>query len=407
MDLSFTALVGIFLTGLALNLTPCVYPMLSVTVALFTDQKKKSAGSSFWRAFAYVSGMASMYSVLGLIAALTGGFFGAFIQNQWVLLAISAVMFVLALSMFGVYEFQMPSWLLTWVSRKKNAGFFGLFLSGLFVGVFAAPCIGPPIVGLLTLVGQSGNPISGFFVFFVLALGLGLPYLLIGTFSGLIKKLPRSGAWLVWVKKVFGVVLLGFALFYFSLSLYPDFLFLVLPVSLVTGGIYIGFLDRTGNQSHPFKKIKLVIGGLAVLFGILSLTGKPTHGVVWEKYSKGKLELAKQKGKSVVIDFYADWCIPCHELERYTYSDPEVIKALDPFVRLKVDATNPNSEEALEPIETFEILGVPTVLFLDLAGKEVPKTRLTGYVPPAEFLESIKPILKLIKPKELQNNERI
>ena len=400
MELTLTALIGVFLTGLALNLTPCVYPMLSITVALFSPREKKSSGGSFFRALIYVIGMASMYSALGLIAALTGGFFGALIQNQWVLLAISAVMFFLALSMFGVYEFQMPLRLMNWITEKRSAGFFGLFLSGLFVGVFAAPCIGPPIVALLTLVGQSGNPISGFFVFFVLALGLGLPYLLIGTYSGLIRKLPRSGAWMVWVKKLFGFILLGLALFYFSLSLYPDFLPFVIPASLVLGGTYLGFLDATGNQSSVFRKIKFAVGSLAVIFGIFWLIGKPVTSVAWEAYSKEKINLAKQQGKPVIIDFYADWCIPCHELDRYTYTDPNVIKTLEPFIRLKVDATNPNSAKALEPIESFEILGVPTILFLDPTGKEVLRTRVTGYVSPKDFLDNIKPVLKMLRPAE-------
>lgn len=400
MELTFTAFIGIFLTGLALNLTPCVYPMLSVTVALFSSSEKKSSGNSFFRALIYVIGMASMYSALGLIAALTGGFFGAFIQNQWVLLAISAIMFFLALSMFGVYEFQMPSWFLSWISEKRSTGFFGLFLSGLFVGIFTAPCIGPPIVALLTLVGQSGNPISGFFVFFILALGLGLPYLLIGTYSSLLRQLPRSGTWLVWVKKLFGIILLGLALFYFSLSLYPDFLPWVIPTSLILGGIYLGFLDATGNQSSAFKKIKFAVGGLAILFGIFWMMAKPVPGVVWDAYSKEKINLAKQGGKPVILNFHADWCIPCHELDRYTYTDPEVVKTLEPFVRLKVDATNPNSEEALEPIETFEILGVPTIIFLDSSGREAPNTRVTGYVSPKDFLDNMKPMLETLESAE-------
>ncbi len=399
MELSFAAFIGVFFTGLALNLTPCVYPMLSVTVALFAPDRK-SSGQSFLKALVYVMGMASMYSALGLIAAFTGGFFGALIQNQWILLGISVVMFVLALSMFGIYEFQMPSWLLNWVSRKKRAGFLGLFLSGLFVGIFAAPCIGPPIVGLLTLVGQSGNPVSGFFIFFILALGLGLPYLLIGTFSGLLSTLPKSGAWLVWVKKVFGVVLLGLALFYFCLALYPDFLNSVIPMTLATGGVYLGFLDQIGNKSAFFKKIKLGFGALAIAGSFFFLTGKPVKGVVWETYTKEKINLAKETKQPVVMDFFADWCIPCHELDQHTYSNPKVIEALAPFAKFKVDATNPNSKEAMEPIETFEIVGVPTIIFLSPNGKEVPNTRITGYVPPAEFLDNLKPVLKTIEKKE-------
>jgi len=341
--------------------------------------------------------MASMYSVLGLFAALTGGFFGAALQNQWVLLALSLLMFVLALSMFGLYEFQAPSSILNWIGGKRRAGNIGIFLSGLFVGVFATPCIGPPIVALLALVGKSTNPLSGFFVFFVLALGLGLPYLILGTFSGLLTKLPKSGEWLVWVKKVFGVVLLGLSLFYLSLSLYADFLPLVVPTALVGGGLYLGFLDQTGNKNRLFTGFKQLLGVAAILVGVSFIFVKPVPGVAWEPYTSEKINLAKQSGKPVIIDFYADWCIPCHELDRYTYSNPQVIQALEPFVRLKVDVTNPNTPEAVEPVEHFEVLGVPTILFLDPKGNEVRGSRITGYVAAAEFLKTLEPVQKTFK----------
>ena len=389
------ALVGIFISGLALNLTPCVYPMLSVTIALFsheTGRGEKHLGAAFGKALLYVAGMASTYSALGVSAALTGGFFGAAVQDQWVLLALAILMFALALSMFGLYEIQAPSFLLNWIGSKRRVGFIGIFLSGLFVGVFAAPCIGPPIVALLTFVGQTANPTTGFLVFFVLALGLGFPYLILGTFSGLLTKLPKSGEWLLWVKKVFGVVLLGLSLFYLALSLYHDFLRFVLPVAFAAGGAYLGFFDKTGNKSISFQNAKRLAGGFAIAASIFLLLAKPTAKVVWEEYAPQKITSAKEAGKPVVIDFFADWCLPCHELDSYTYSNSEVIQALEPFVRLKVDVTNPNTPEAMEPIERFEVLGVPTILFLNPKGKEVPNSRITGYVPPAEFLESLKPV---------------
>ena len=402
MELSPLALVGIFLSGLALNLTPCVYPMLSVTVALFGGREEKRLGVAFSRALLYVAGMASMYSVLGLSAALTGGFFGAVLQNQWVLLVLALLMFVLALSMFGLYEFQVPSSVLNQIGGKRRAGNIGIFLSGLLIGIFAAPCIGPPIVALLALVGKSANPFSGFLVFFVLALGLGLPYLIFGTFSGLLTKLPKSGEWLVWVKKVFGVVLLGLSLFYLASSFYPDFIRFVMPTTLILGGSYLGFLDRTGNKSSLFRSFKWFVGVVAILVGLSFLLMRPTAGVIWEPYTSEKINLAKKSEKPVIIDFYADWCIPCHELDQYTYSNPKVIEALEPFVRLKVNATNPDTLEAMEPIKRFDILGVPTILFLDSKGKEIKNSRITGYISAAEFLKNIEPVQKTFKQEKVK-----
>lgn len=392
MELSFLSLLGIFLSGLALNLTPCVYPMLSITAALFSVKGEKHLGHSFARALFYVAGIVSMYSSLGLFAALTGGFFGAAVQNPLVLFAIAAVMFFMALSMFGLYDLNTPPFILNWVGGRR-AGFIGLFISGLFVALFAAPCVGPFMIALLTKVAQSGDPIYGFIQFFVLALGFGLPYLIFGTFADLLSKLPKAGDWLIWVKRAFGVVLLGFSAFYLSLSIYPEALSYIVPVTLVTGGFYLGLIDRLGDKITWFCNTKRFLGVLALLVGIFFLFGKPKPGVVWESYASEKIVLAKQSGKPVVIDFYADWCLPCRELEKFTYSNSDVIQALEPFVRLKVDATHPNTPETLEPIERFEILGVPTVLFLDSKGKEVPKSRITGYVPPAEFLGIVEKVL--------------
>jgi thiol:disulfide interchange protein DsbD len=390
MELSPLTLLTTFIQGVALNGTPCVFPMISVTVALFA-KGKKPLDHSFLRALFYVAGIVIMYSSLGLFAALTGGFFGAAIQNPLVLFAIAAVMFFMALSMFGLYELNTPSFILNWVGARRT-GFIGLFISGLFVSLFAAPCVGPFIVALLTEVAQSGDPVYGFIRFFALAFGFGLPYLIFGIFPGLLMKLPKSGEWMIWVKHAFGFVLLGFSAFYAVLSVYPEAISYVVPVTLVAGGAYLGFIDQHGNKIVWFSNAKRLAGILALLMGASLLLSKPKPGVLWETYAPEKITAAQKEGRPVVIDFYADWCLPCHELEQYTYTDPEVINALELFVRLKVDATNPDTSEALEPIERFEILGVPTVLFLDEGGKEVPKTRITGFVPAREFLKRLEPV---------------
>ena len=393
MEWSFFGLVGIFFTGLALNLTPCVYPMLSVTVALFGVQRERQIGTAFLRAFVYVLGMVLIYSLLGIGAAFTGQLFGSALQNPPILIVFSVLMFLLALSMFGFYELQVPSLVLNWVGGNRRAGLFGVFLSGLLVGAFAAPCIGPPIVALLAFVGQSANPFSGFLVFFILALGLGFPYLLLGTFSGLLAKLPKSGEWLVWVKKVFGVMLFGLALYYLALALYVDFLPFVIPVTLLGGGLYLGFLDPSGSKSSMFKGVKRFTGIFAVALALLIFFWRSGgERVVWEPYQADKLAMAKKAGKPVVLDFYADWCLSCHELDRFTYSNPNVIAALEPFVRLKVDLTNPNAIGSAKLIQHFSIIGVPTILFLDSKGEEVSSSRITGYASPKSFLAALHPL---------------
>ena len=190
---SLLTFFAIFLIGLALNLTPCVYPMLSVTVSLFGSQAETKFLRVFIKAVLYVIGIATMYSVLGVMAALGGGLFGSWLQSPWVLGGIAVLLFTLALSSFGLYQIQMPFWLTSKLGGTSGSGYIAIYLSGLVVGIFAAPCVGPPVIALLTFIATKGSAAYGFWTFFTLALGLGFPYLILATFSGLLKKIPRSG----------------------------------------------------------------------------------------------------------------------------------------------------------------------------------------------------------------------
>ena len=386
------AFLGIFVIGLALNLTPCVYPMLSITVSLFGVQTDTYTLRVFLKALMYVLGMATMYSILGVTAALTGGLFGGVLQSPWVLATIAVLMFTLALSMFGVYELRMPYWLTSKLGRTTTMGIIGVYLSGLVVGIFAAPCIGPPILALLAFVGAKGDPVFGFWTFFTLSFGLGFPYLVLGTFSGLLKKMPKSGIWMVWVKKVFGVVLMGVALFYLGLALLPTLTVYVVPLTLFIGGIYLGFLDRSGRQNRALQRIQWGVGVAAVLFAFITFNALQKSGMDWEPYTPHKLEEARAVNKPVMLDFYADWCIPCLELDRLTFTHPEVIEATKDFVKLKVDLTHYDSPEAETLRQQFDIAGVPTLIFLGPDGREVHEIRIVGYLPPDKFIERIQPV---------------
>ena len=390
---SFVAFLAIFLIGLALNLTPCVYPMLSVTVSLFGTQSDTNTARVFVKAVVYVLGIASMYSVLGVTAAMSGGLFGNWLQSPWVLGAIGALLFGLALSMFGVYQIQAPYWLTSKLGGTTGTGFISLFISGLVVGIFAAPCIGPPVIALLALVGQKGDPLFGFWAFFILSLGLGFPYLILGTFSGLLKKVPRSGAWLIWVERIFGVVLVGAALFYISLAFFPKFAAFVVPFTLIVGGLYLGFIEPSAKDKVWLKRIKWVFGIASVVVGGLFANALREPSVSWHTYDEDWITEAKASEQPIIMDFYADWCIPCLELDRKTFTDPEVIAIADRFVRLKVDLTHFDSPEAEALRKKYDIAGVPTIVFLDTDGTEVVSSRVVGYLPPERFLEKMKPLL--------------
>jgi thioredoxin:protein disulfide reductase len=334
-----------------------------------------------------VLGMASMYSVLGLVAAFTGGLFGGFLQNPLVLVGIGVLLGAMALSMFGFYEIQMPAALRERAGTVSATSVAGVFLSGLVVGVFAAPCIGPPVVALLAIVGAKADPWFGFTSFFTLALGLGVPYLVLGTFSNLLQTLPRSGDWMEWVKKLFGVILLGIAAFYILLGLKPDLASWVLPVVLVAGGAYLGFIDQHADRRKLFKVFKRVGGAVAVVGGLAIVATTPRHGLTMPAFSQSALDEARRSGKIVMVDFSADWCVPCHELERYTFTDRRVMDSARRFATFKADLTRYDSPESEAWRKQYNITGVPTVLFLAPDGSEVRASRVEGFLPADMFLQ--------------------
>ena len=256
--------------------------------------------------------------------------------------------------------------------------------------MFAAPCVGPPVVALLAIVGAKGDPWFGFTSFFTLALGLGAPYLVLGTFSNLLQTLPRSGEWMVWVKKVFGVVMVSLGVFYVLLAVAPSWIAWVPPAALVLGGLYLGFIDRSGGQRAGFVRLKWATGALAILGGVAMVALAPKAGIAFEPYSPASVEQALKGGQPAMLDFTAQWCAPCHELERFTFSDARVRDAARAFRTFRVDLTRYDSPEAEQWRQKYGIRGVPTVLFLSPSGAEVQGTRVEGFLTPADFLERMR-----------------
>ncbi len=388
----------IFLGGLGLNLTPCIYPLIPITVGFFVAQ---GAGSSRWvfvLSLFYVLGMAITYSILGTVAALTGSLFGALLQNPLVLLLIAFVLVGLSLSMFGVYEIRMPAFL-TGIAGQSSQGIFGALLMGLTVGILAAPCIGPFIIGLLSYVGQRGDPVLGFWTFFVLALGMGTPFLFLGTLSGSLNRLPRSGEWMVWVKRIFGFVMLGMAV-YFLRHLISNELYWILQASNATvGSIYLGWVEGAGKGLRGFRGIKWGTGILGLLLSSY-LVLAPGHlffhrqGIQWLDYHEALIRGAKKQAKPVIIDFTADWCVPCRIMEQRTFASPPVIAKAEQFLTLRVDLTHSTQPKSRSFMERYRIKGVPTVIFLDQRGKEIENLRFYEVIKPEEFLRKMEIALK-------------
>jgi len=330
----------VFLGGLALNLTPCVYPMIAITVSYFGGQGgERSPRHAFISSLIYCLGIVLTYSTLGLIAALTGSLFGSALQSPVLLVGIGLLLVALALSMFGLYELQPPQALMqkaTGLSSK--AGYVGVFFLGAVIGVIAAPCLAPFVVALLAFVGESGNPWLGWWLFFALALGLGVPYVVLGTFSGLITRLPKSGAWMVKVKVVFGVALIGVAVW-------------------ITSPLWLD--------------------------AVVSKEG----GIVFEPYSAAKVQQATADHRPVMIDFSAEWCGPCRKMERTTFHDKRVLEESKNFTALKADLTKEGTPDVEKLRKDFGIWGVPTLVFIGPDGREHTALRRVEYVTPNELLD--------------------
>lgn len=383
----FLSLLLIFVAGLALNLTPCVYPLIPITIGYFGGQSEGSTGRLFLLGVLYMLGMAVTYSVVGVVTSLSGAMFGALLQNVYVIIGISILFVVLALSQFGVYEFKLPdSWMAAAGGAKSGA--YGAFFMGLTMGIVAAPCIGPFVLGLVTYVAAKGDPFQGFLMFFVLALGLGFPYLFLALFSGKIKNLPRSGVWMEGVKHLFGFLLLGMALYFVNPILPKSVNSYVLPVYGIMAALILLFLDKKGNKVKGFRIFKIAFSVVALAVCVYALVPSKKISPDWQKFSEAAYETSLKNQDRMIIDFYADWCIPCKELDALTFSVPKVIDESKRFTAYKADLTKSGTEEVDKLTARFQIKGVPTVLIVDRQGREIE--RITGFLNAEEFLKILK-----------------
>jgi thioredoxin:protein disulfide reductase len=410
---SLVAFAVAFAGGVLTSLTPCVYPLIPITVSIFGARSSKSRGQAAALSGLYVLGIAATYSALGASAALTGKAFGTVMQNPWVLSLVAAVFLVMATSMFGAFELQLPASLQARLSAVGGAGYAGAFAMGLVAGLIAAPCTGPVLAAALAFVATKGSVAYGVAIMFSYALGIGLLFFVIGAFS---VSLPKSGAWMETVKSLFGVALLAMALLYLK-DAFPSVrsVFSTSPVAALVAaalaalGVLLGALTRSFHTAAD--RLPKAVGVALVALGIVYASGAgdararsaaADDGIAWlvNREVEG-LALARAEGKPVVIDFWGDWCAACKELDHTAWSDPRVREELKRFVAVKMDNSMDKMDDARvaaavdATMAKYGILGQPTVIFIDAKGRELPgPARVTAVIGADEMLARLRAVDK-------------
>lgn len=400
-----------FVSGVLASLTPCVYPMVPITISIFgaTSEgttRARSAGLSG----AFVLGIAALFTPMGLISVFTGSMMGAALSNAYVVIALATLFIALAASMFGAFELALPSGLTNKLSTVGGVGYKGAFIMGLVMGLIAAPCTGPFLTGMLIVIADKHDYLLGGSALFTFSLGLGVIFFVAGAFGA---NLPKAGAWMMGIKWVSGVGLAYMAFTYLrdkfepirKLVAHPGYGFggvaiAILVVGAILGGIHIVAERRKSPIAHLSKRMKLLsivpaVAGAAMLFSWLPLNHEPevaTTGdappITWLTTEQAALAKANSEGKPLFIDFGAEWCKACKELEHDTFPDKTVRAEAQRYVALRVDATDDEDPEIIRLRAKYNIKGLPTVVFLDKTGKEV--TRFNDFVKPDKFAVALK-----------------
>jgi thioredoxin:protein disulfide reductase len=412
---------GFFGFGLLLALTPCVLPMIPILSGIIVGDKKAhhhatSRLHSFNLSLAYVLGMALSYTLAGIAAGLSGQLLSNALQSPWILASTAFIFVVLAFSMFGFYELRLPhsieNRMINTTNKLKGGQFIGVFIMGIISALIVSPCVAAPLAGALLYIGQTHDVVLGGVALFALSLGMGVPLLLIGASAGHV--LPKAGAWMTAVRNFFGVLMLAVAIYIVSPVLPTSIQMVLWAALLIIPAIYLHALDNlplnsATGRSHPWMRfwkgigIILLVLGIALLIGAVSGAKSPlqplaglrlasaTHNEASLPFMRIKntaeldAHIDAAKGKIVMLDFYADWCISCKEMEQFTFSDPDVQKSLKNVVMLQADVTD-NTAEDLALLKRFNLFGPPGIIFFNRSGQEIKPSKVVGYEDATKFL---------------------
>lgn len=410
-----SAVLFMFVAGFLTSLTPCIYPMIPITLAILGASERRSGGRadtatkhsklrSFFLSIFYVLGIGVTYSILGVTAASTGALFGSALSNVYVVSGLALLFVAMGLSMYGLYEIQAPAFIRDRVGQgKSETGYFSSFAMGLAAGVVASPCIGPVLVSVLAYIAQTQDKVLGLILLFSFAMGMGVLFVALGTSGSLLQKVPKAGAWMDTVKFVFGTTMIGMAIYYIA-PVYPDWAvraIIGLSVVLIASA-YGAFAPATTGASQVKKgaAVAAFCIGIALMMvsafeksGIQLAAGAGTTAassgkvekLAWQSFSDEALAAAIDQKKPVLIDFWADWCGACHELEEKTFPDDRIQALSKDFVLFKIDATN-DSPEVDRLKKTYRVMGLPTMVFYDTSGQIRTDLTVTGFMNADDFL---------------------
>lgn len=423
---SWWVVLGTFyLLGLGLAFTPCVLPMVPILSSIIAGNGSATASRGFALSVSYVLGMAVTYTVAGGLAAMAGQQIQAIFQQAWIIALFAGLFVVLSLGMFGVYELQMPAAIQSRVAslanRQRAGTFVGTAIMGALSALIVTACVAPPLIATLAVMGQSGDVVRGAGALFALSIGMGSPLLVVGASAGSI--LPRAGAWMNTVKAAFGIMMIGVAIWMLDRILPGNVTLLLWALLVFLTGVFLGAFDPLPPEPASSRRLAKGVGVLACLYGALMLIGAtlggenplrplPQAGLFSAADSASgadqlqfrnieslaaletALDEARTAGRPVMIDFTAEWCVSCKEMEEYTFPDQQVIAALDPFLLLRADVTaNDEDDQAL--LRYFDSYGPPTIAFFDSRGQEQTPYKLVGYVPAEEFSAHVSEVAAL------------